>query len=178
MSQENENWLQTPVRPTQFLSAFIPPLHSTAMNKPLLLAVFWGKWFVLLCIGGSGYNKIQLTFETGQKNASADPPDSPTNMVCSVSSITALATPMAFLILRRLATAPTSIVSLVKGKYALLLNRERESYGVWDSPWSKGDARFMNTSHACMFPYVSCIFLRSGKHIYFNAHYIESVGEP
>lgn len=114
------------------------------------------------------------------ENASADPPDSPTNRVCSVSSITALATPMAFLILRRLATAPTSIVSLVKGKYALLLNRERESYGVWDSPWSKGDVGFMNTSHACMFTYVSCIFLRYGKHIpvYFNAHNIGSNGKP
>lgn len=177
MSQENETWLQTPVRPMQSLSAFIPPLHSKAMNKPLLLAVFWGKRFVSLWIGGSGYNKIQLTFETGGKaleNASADLPDSPTNIVCSVSSITALATPMAFLILRRLATAPTSIVSLVKGKYALLLNRERESYGVWDSPWSKGDLRFMNTSHACMFTHVSCIFLRYGKHIsrYISMHII------
>lgn len=65
--------------------------------------------------------------EKALENASADLPDSPTNIVCSVSSITALATPMAFLILRKLATAPTSIVSLVKGKYALLQNREQES---------------------------------------------------
>lgn len=40
-------------------------------------------------------------------------PDSPTSIVWSVCSITALATPMAFLILLRSATAPTSIVSLV-----------------------------------------------------------------
>lgn len=40
-------------------------------------------------------------------------PDSPTSSVWSVRSITALATPMAFLILLRSATAPTSIVSLV-----------------------------------------------------------------
>lgn len=40
-------------------------------------------------------------------------PDSPTSIVWSVCSITVLATPMAFLILLRSATAPTSIVSLV-----------------------------------------------------------------
>lgn len=39
-------------------------------------------------------------------------PDSPTSSVWSVRSITALATPMAFLILLRSATAPTSSVSL------------------------------------------------------------------
>ncbi len=40
-------------------------------------------------------------------------PDSPTSSVWSVCSITALATPIAFLILLRSATAPTSIVSLI-----------------------------------------------------------------
>lgn len=75
---------------------------------------------VYLCIC---YNyKAQLTFEREKKSLEYgcvdDLPDSPTNIVCSVSSITALATPMAFLIFRRFATAPTSIVSLVQEKPA------------------------------------------------------------
>lgn len=43
-------------------------------------------------------------------------PDSPASIVWSVCSITALATPMAFLILLRSATAPASIVSLTAEK--------------------------------------------------------------
>ena len=48
-------------------------------------------------------------------------PDSPASSVCVVCSITARATLMAFLILRRSATAPTSIVSLKPGRHPQLV---------------------------------------------------------
>lgn len=45
--------METGCRPCQtdaILSAFMPPLESKLMNKPLLLVIFWGKRFVLLCV--------------------------------------------------------------------------------------------------------------------------------
>lgn len=98
-----------------------------------------------------------------------DLPDSPTNIVCPVSSITALATPMAFLILRRFATAPTSIVSLVNEKPTESMHYywiENRNFPRPEIPHRAKVMHILWTSHACMLTYMSFGLLWYGKYTY------------